>query len=255
MLTTEVSVGSINVKYLKENYLTNLTFIGPDGCELPDWWYERFLSAAASELEERTGVSVFPKTYDEKHDFVDTDYANLSFKNLRHKPIWRVLSIMAQYAENKVITIYPSEWYSVNYDFGHVHLIPSAGTYTGLQIIGTVGAFAPFAFFSRFPNFYRVKYMTGFDNDCVPAMLVDALMMMAIVKIKLIAGEFIRPVGVKSESLSIDGGSQSRSYADTTFQALIGYYQKSLFGDPSANMPGLLDVIALNYRGIPMCSA
>ena len=97
--------------------------------------------------------------------------------------------------------------------------------------------------------------MTGFDNECVPRIIVDAMMMLAAIKLKLVAGDFVRPVGVNSESISIDGGSQSRSYASTAFAGIIEQYRKTLFGDPSVkNDDGLLQLIRNNYRGIPMVS-
>jgi hypothetical protein len=78
------------------------------------------------------------------------------------------------------------------------------------------------------PNYWYVQYETGFPLDKIPADLMNLIGMLASIPLLAISGDLILQ-GMSSNSLSIDGLSQSVSAPSTgAYGARINEYRKSI---------------------------
>lgn len=91
------------------------------------------------------------------------------------------------------------------------------------------------------------------DPADFPRDVADAIAKLAVVEMLSIASDLVRPIGIASESLSIDGLSQSQSYLAPAFKQRIDRYSMDLFGPDGKDQfgrvtGGLLRTIHDYYR-------
>ena len=126
---------------------------------------------------------------------------------------------------------FPDEWIRLEEDHGQIHLVPSRGSLSQI-IIGQGGDFLTLIFggISYMPSLWEVDYTAGMDVEDIPRIIVEAIMKYAAIEVLIIASDLVRPIGVTSESISLDGGSQSMSYSQPAFDARIKKYMGDLYG-------------------------
>lgn len=131
---------------------------------------------------------------------------------------------------------YPLEWVShckksdENLFYRTVHLIPagsSSPTTSSSIIFSGITPHLGFLGLDNIPNYWTVKYATGFHNN-IPHDLIDFVGKLASIQILGILGDVLNGVGVSSQSLSFDGLSQSvatvRGGTNSLFAARITQY-------------------------------
>lgn len=242
------SLDELDVEFLKNNYLLGFEIKGPDGQPYPDSFYATRLQIALGQLEEITSVDVVKRVNEsERHDYRATEYLSYGFVQLFRFPTIRVSEIRAVFPAGNTVLIFPSNWLRVETTHSFLQIVPTGGTLT--QVAIGMGGYYPFVWSSEvMPQLWEVDYVSGFEPDAIPWMIVDAICKLAAIEIWRLVSNFVRPIGVASQSLSVDGLSQSRGFMQPAFKAVIDAYSDDLYG-PFRRGDGLIDQIRLRYVG------
>lgn len=203
----------LSVAELKEAYLFGINVRGLDGAEPPDTFFETHIRNATAWAERELEIAITPKVFDdEQHDYHLNEYKVFAFVQLNHYPIIEVTKFQARYPTDVLIFDFPLDWVKTYPLHGHVHLVPQVGTISQV-ILGQGGTYLPLIYnqLTYLPNLWHATYAAGFKDGQTPRDIVDLIAKKAAIDVLHIAGEIIRGVGVVSESLGIDGLSQSVS--------------------------------------------
>jgi hypothetical protein len=256
-----IRLSDLTPQWLKDNYLTGLVFVDHNNVEFPDSFFETHMQNAVVKLEKLCDISVLELTISkEEHDYYVTDYLNWGWLQLYKVPVKMVTAMRGVYPLGTSAVSYPNEWLQVNGEVGQITVVPRQGG-IGAMIIGQGGDFVPIVYggVSRLPNLWQLDYVAGMDPDNMPRIIVEAIAKLACMDILTVMSNLIRPIGVTSESASIDGLSQSQSYALPAFQAMMTQYQSDLYGPTGKNQEltmtsGLLKQIQNAYRPMTLAS-
>lgn len=255
-----ITLAELTPGWLKANYLTGLKFVDNLGVEYPDSVFETHMQNALVKLEKLCDITILPITISrEAHDYVVSDYMNWGWMQLYKVPVKMVTRLRGVYPVGGAIE-YPNQWIQVNGESGQINLVASTGNLGGM-IIGQGGTAMPLIYggVSHVPNLWEVDYVAGMDTDNMPRMIVEALAKLACMDLLAVFSDLTRPIGVTSESASVDGLSQSMSYAVPAFQARLQRYEADLYGpqgkDQNLTMTsGLLKQIQNAYRPMSLTS-
>lgn len=256
------SLEDLTPKYIKDNYLVGLTFVDENGKEYDDNWYLQKIAVAISRFEHYTQMTLVPaEVKDETHDYYIRDYEMFAFIQLYQYPVVARQDtpvVRAVYPTGQVVTTFPREWVKLDRMKGQIQLIPTQGTLSQV-IIGQGGSYLPIIYqgLGYLPHLFHVDYTSGFEKGTVPTFFLDGIAKLCSIELLSSVGDSVRPVGVTSQSLSIDGMSESRGFMNTpdgapVFTGRIKQYQKELFGDPQLGTHGILAEIKEFYRGLNM---
>lgn len=197
------------VATLKKRYLHGVDFKANDGTELTSKAFQFYISEAISWLEHELETTIVPTQYTETHDYRAEEYEAWSFIQLRRKPIISVDEVQFRLQKDSAFTSIPDDWIRLESHVGQIQIAPTSG---GLSSIN----FSQSAFLPRlmmitpdWPSFFRIVYTAGFERDKIPAIISHVIGMKAAIQALNIAGELILGAGIASQSLSIDGLSQS----------------------------------------------
>lgn len=253
----DMALADLTAQYLKDNYLTGLKLLIANDQELSDEWYETKLGEAIAKVEELTNVDILQRRIrGEKHDYHAHDYVQYGFLQLFRLPCLSVQEVRAEYPTGNSIQVFPSEWVRLEKAHAQVNLVPTAGSLSQV-LIGQGAGYLPliYAQVSKLPSLWSIDYMSGFDEEHIPLMLIETVCKVAVVEIFTIMSDTIYPIGVGSQSLSIDGMSQSRSFQMPAFKARVDQYRQDIgYAGSPTQRTGLLSQIRNNYLGVNLAS-
>lgn len=252
-----IKLSDLTPEWLKTNYLTGLRFVDYANKDYPDSFYETHMQNAVAKIEKLCDICILELTTTaEQHDYQLNDYMQWGFLRLYKVPVKWVTALRGVYPANTDAVSYPTEAIEVIANTGQLNIVPTAGT-LGSLIIGQGGSFVPLVHgqVSQIPNFWEVDYTAGMDYNNLPRMICEAIAKLACMDILTIMSDLARPIGVTSESVSIDGLSQSQGYQIPAFQARLKQYTSDLYGPEGKNQllamtSGLLKQIMDAYRPI-----
>lgn len=248
----EVAWTQTSVDNLKDNYLFGIDLSDPSGNPLPEGLFVHYLNSAIDYLQNLLDITISDTEFvAERHDYIRSDYQNWGFIQLSHNPVKQVKAIRMMYGNRPSIEI-PLDWVQLNKLTGQITLFPSAGSASNL-IIGQTGML--FGFQSQWdyaPSLWEVDYEAGIDekDPTMPLeLLKEALYKRASCGILNVWGDLIIGAGIASQSVSIDGISQS-----------IGTTQSAMYGGASARVDaytkdlteGILPVLRQRFGGMRM---
>ena len=256
-----IKLADLTPAWLKANYLTGLKFVDACNIEYPDSVFETHMQNALVKLEKLCDITILPLTISkEAHDYHVTDYLSWGWLQLYKVPVKMVTALRGVFPLGTNAVVYPNEWISVNGESGQINVVPAAGG-IGAMIIGQGGDFIPILYggVSHIPNLWEVDYVAGMDTDDMPRMIVEALAKLACMDLLAIFSDLTRPIGVTSESASIDGLSQSMGYTVPAFQGRLQRYEADLYGPQGKQQDltmtsGLLKQIQNAYRPMTLAS-
>lgn len=257
-----IKLSELTPEWLQKNYLTGLSFVDAQNRPFPDTFFETHMQNAVRRLEKLCDISILELTINsEEHDYHGSDYMDWGWLQLYKVPVRSVSQLRGVFPPNTNVITFPNEWIQIRGESGQLNVVPNQGA-IGAFVIGQGGDFLPLIYgggVTKVPNLWQVDYVAGMNPDDMPRMIVEAIAKLASIDILRIMSDLARPIGVTSESASIDGLSQSMSYQLPAFQARIQGYLEDLYGptgkDQSATMTsGLLKQIYDAYRPINMVS-
>lgn len=261
-----IALADITPKYLRDNYLTGLVLL-VSGVPMADPIYEEKLNNALSRVQDLTMVDIVPRVIvAEEHDYHANDYLRFAYVKVNRRPVRSVQQVRAVYPTGQSIQTFPNEWVKLDPNGGQINLVPTAGTLSQV-IIGQGGDFLPLIYgaVQYMPHLWQIDYTSGLCDGTsdIPRTVAEAICKMACIELLQVASDTIRPPGQTSNSLSVDGLSQSRGYNSPAFKARLDAYRADLGlpMNPSAFSggqvelaPGLLRQLRDTYFGIELTS-
>lgn len=242
----------LSVEKVKKNYLFGIDLSDAHGNPLPESLFTHYINSAVEYIQNLLDIVIAPTEVNaERHDYVRSDYQNWGFIQLHHKPIREVKAVRLMYGNRTAIEI-PNDWLQVDKLTGQVTLFPSAGSASNL-IIGQTGMIMGLSSMWQFaPRMWEVDYVAGIDetDKTMPvALLEEAINKRASCGILSVWGDLIIGAGIASQSVSIDGISQS-----------IGTTQSAMYGGASARIDSytkdlkstILPALTKKFMGIRM---
>ncbi len=236
----------LTVDELKRRYLYGVSFIDRSGNEIDPVVFEDSITEAISEIEHELNLTITPTKYTEYKDYDINDYRNFSFLQLDHRPTISVDTVSLQLIKGENLVSFPPEWIRLYNAGSQVQITPTSGSVSGF-IIGNSGYLPVIYGVTRnFPQMIEVVYNAGFEQDKIPKIINTLIGLYASIPLLIMAGDLVLGAGIASETISLDGLSQSVSGTNNgkynAYGARITSYQDRI--------KKLADVVEKYYKGI-----
>lgn len=240
----------LSVDELKVNYLSGVDLTVDDGTPFPDSLFEWYIKSAVSYAETKLLMPLRPTRYeDETHDYFARDYNSYMFVQLDKSPVIEVEGIrMVMPGENRTTggRLFSGDDLYIEKESGQVNIIPGDGNSLVLGARSRGWAKQDFI-----PQVFHAAYTAGFESGKCPALIRDFVGRYAAFGPLNIAGDLLGGAGVASQSISIDGLSQS--IATTSSPSFSGYGARLL--NYAKDLKIMEKTILAYYRGIRMVAA
>lgn len=250
----------MDVERLKNTYLFGVHVTdASDGQELPEEAYQKFLDDAISFMEHFLDISIAPvRGFQEFIDYRRNEYVDFGYMELSNYPVQNIQAIdLVYYRDNDNTPIVaqniPNNWIRLDNHSGVIRLMPSTRFPAPLQVDGGTAFYPELLGAAIIPHAWRITYDYGFGSGEVPVLLNTAIGMMASIMTLIPAGHLILGAGIASNSISLDGLSQSinttQSAENSGFSATMGDYKKLLFGATKDDPFAILKILKNYYKG------
>jgi hypothetical protein len=249
----------ITVDKLKATYLFGVTAYDENGNSISDETIQTFIDQAISVLEHDLDITVKPTFIEEHKDYFAQDYWDWGYMQLNRIPVIELLDLSVVYLrdQNTLETVLdiPQEWIRLEPETGIIRLVPN-NRFPGRLQVDASGAFFPELFrrYSTVPDLWVARYIHGFKEGQIPALLNAAIGMLASIFYMNIAGDLIIGAGIAGTSISLDGLSQSiqttASAENHGYSAKVKDYKRLLFGDNQNDKPNsIVEILRKFYKG------
>lgn len=203
---------------IRETYLFGIPVCTTDGRKISSQAIMQAIRSAQDKFERVFSIKLQKEVIEESRDFIREDFNNWGFVKVTY-PI-RYIDWLKGYINEACQVDYPHEWLVIKRteavaQFRNLYLIPNSNSVHGAKMnqnsIIYNGISPHLGWFgqTRIPNYWRTKYITGWDADEIPADLFDAICKLATINALLIIGSYLYGVGISSLSVSLDGVSQN----------------------------------------------
>lgn len=210
---------TITFDYVRRTYLFGIPLKAADGSEMTNSALRGYLDSAVAEIERELQLKLSQQTIEESVDFYYEDWRNWNFVKTTY-PVNKPFLLEGWAGSVRQIS-YPQNWLSSRKSsegsfFRQISLIP-AGPSDGLNtnnniVYSGIIPYSGFQGYGTIPNYWRVRYCTGFTKNSIPQDILDATSLLCAIKVMFAVGNVLIGAGVTSKSLSIDGLSQSVGY-------------------------------------------
>lgn len=182
---------------------------------LSDEAIQFYIDTAISQIEHMLDLYISPVKFSEKHDYRRAEFTwSHAYLKVDHPNVLHVSKVELSFSnsrDNKGFVSFPLE---------HVHVMPQEGVIQLVPAFGTslsgflLSAFSGTQFHAlramgvtNFPGGYRIEYTAGFEDGKVPALIVQAIEILAAKNVLSTLGPILFPQ--TSVSIGIDGTHQS----------------------------------------------
>ena len=218
-----------------------------DGNELEESVIEDWIVRATAWLETELHICILPTEIEETHDYYLNDYTQFCYVQLYQYPVISVSSFKASYAGQDIMT-FPQNWIRVYKSTGQLQLVPTTGNLAQVLLGQGSGVLLPLLTtrLASMPHLFDVVYTAGFEEGKIPADICDLIAMKTCIGILNILGDILLGAGIASQSVSIDGLSESigttQSAENSAYSARIRQFERQI----KAQLPNL----RAKYKGI-----
>ena len=237
---------------ITDDYLFGIPLVDDDGNALPGTVIESWLERATAAVETELIIKIAPTPISETHDYYIDEYSEFCYLQLYNYPLISVESLVASYAGQDIMT-FPANWIRVYKETGQLQLVPTTGSLSQVLLGQGSGMLLPLITnrLSHMPHLFNVQYTAGFAPGTVPADICDIICMKACIGLLNILGDILLGAGIASQSVSIDGLSESiattQSAENSAYSARIRQYERQI----KAQMPNL----RAKYKGLRLAVA
>ena len=218
-----INCSGFNTADLVQNYFFGISLVDQSGNAFPKALIASYLNGAISWAEQLFDISLTKKTIEEEfHDYERSDYMNWGYIQAYKRPIIAVNKLSLMYGTQPSFEV-PLDWLKVDKKGGKIQMFPAQGSANSL-IIGQSGII--FGLQQRWgyaPQMWKLNYEAGLEDTDIPENLKIVVYKKAAIDIFTVWGDLILGAGIASQSISIDGLSQS-----------IGTTQSAMYGGASA---------------------
>lgn len=230
----------ISPSELRENYLFGIPVCTSDGRKLSAQTIKQHISAAQKRIETLFSIKLNRQVICESKDFNRQEWLVWNFVKSTY-PVARPINLFGFINAVRQVT-YPAEWISIKHSeavaaWRNVYIIPNTDSEHGVNINNQGLIFngvLPFTLYQGkeyIPNYWHLKYITGWRAGEVPDDLADLVSKWAAINVLAIIGSYLYGVQLASYSVSLDGVSQSfplRSGKYGTFSDRIELYKDDI---------------------------
>lgn len=243
----------VSASELASRYFFGIPIVDQSGNAMQDTDLEFFIKAAAEEVEGFLNLKLSKQIIEESFDYYRDDYQYWGFMPVSYpcrKP-FRLIGLLGDVEQIE----FPSNWLSVkrtNDGIGFardIKLVPTAGTtvnqstvYSG--ITPNVGWWGQ----RSIPNYWTAIYCTSLDR--IPEDILDAIGKLAAINVFHQLGDIILGAGIASQSIGIDGLSQSIATTSSATNAGYGARITGYLSDLKLAFPKLKE----KYDGFELMS-
>lgn len=216
------------------------------GQRISDQFYKDKILQVQREVENMYGIKLFKQTIFETKDFVREEFMNWGFIRTSwqiNEPCRLRGSITSDRDGNGVGLTYPKEWLSVkrsnsndNQYWKQLQILPNGHSMASFDNLVLMSS-QYFTFYGAriIPNYWKIWYITGFDR--IPDELINLIGIKVAINVlpqlEMIVGNTASTFGSASNSLSLDGLSQSssRMQGGNIFKGRLDQYIKQYATD------------------------
>ena len=236
---------------LLETYFYGIKITDNDGKAMSDSMLRFYIQSATEEVEKALDLKILPQVIKEDQDFWLQDWKAWGYIRFTY-PVKKAFKLDGFI--NDVIQItYPTEWLSArattdgNLYYRNMYLVPTNGAATTNSVVFS-GITPHLGFFGnkQIPNYWKGTYCTGFDKT--PKDLQNYIGKLAAINVFHILGDIIIGAGIASQSIGIDGLSQSISTTSSATNAGYGARITGYLADMKRQWPA----IKAFYKGFTM---
>ncbi len=250
----------MTVSELKNIYLFGVDLTDDDGNEYPDIVYEWSINYGIDWLQHELDIRIRPEQITERYDYYCRDYLEWVFIRLRNAPIIDDLvgvdlaqrqddltRVKIMWPSNTVVLEFDQQWISIRADMGQLNIVPTAGTMSQF-LFSAGGSFLPLIAGGNdfIPNLFEVTYTAGFAEGAVPMALREMIGKKASFGPLNLAGDLLGGAGIASQSIGIDGLSQSFNTTSSATNAGYGARLRQYEREIKQAMPALKKF----YKGV-----
>jgi len=241
----------LSVSELKSRYFFGIPVVAPDGSLMSDEDIEFYIEAAISDMNTKLDLIIPLTVIEQNGKFLRENYSEWGFIKANY-PVVCVYKVDGFVGKVRQVT-YPKEWFSIKKSNDglfdrRISIVPNQGVGGTIVDHNSIfsGSYPNLGYFGQrnIPDYWYLTYLTGFKD--IPADLAKAIGYMASIPIYTSLGNLVIGAGIASQSLSLDGLSQSisttSSAENSAYSATIGDYQTQL----KSIMPTLIN----KYKGI-----
>lgn len=208
----------INASELMENYLFGIPVCTTDGRKLSAQAIKKQISAAQQRIETLFSIKLNRQVIEESKDFVRQEWNTWGYVKSTYPVAYP--DNMKGFINDACQVNYPKEWLSIKKNenvavWRNVHVIPNSSSDKGAEMsqhsIIYNGVYPHLGWFGKnyIPNYWRLKYITGWNAEDVPEDLMDLINKIAAINVLCIIGSYLYGVAMSSLSVSLDGVSQN----------------------------------------------
>jgi hypothetical protein len=219
-------------------YFFSVGFDSKDGSRIDDNVTRMYIRQAQLEIEKYLDIKLFPKLVTETLDYHRDDFSN-GFPTMQCSYPVRVPRSLLGYLNGVEQIVYPEEWLTSKTTNVGAHkrllsVVPNGSVVNGDAgvILTGVSSYYGLRSYDRVPNYWTVQYETGLDVFNFPEDILQLVGLLASIPLFAIAGDIILGAGIASQSLGVDGLSQSISTTSSATNAGYGSrvieYRKSV---------------------------
>lgn len=244
----EPALQVISIEELKDLYLFGVDLTRDDGTPYSNAMFTHYIKSAVDWLEKQLQLPIIPRRYvEECHDYYQPDYNKYIWLKLLNSPVMGVEECKLVLPGEQVVKVFEQNWLHLERFDGQLQMVPGTGT-AGTILLGASGAWLPFIYGNNkfIPDAFRVTYEAGFGRpsnpnavgrpdpelDYFPSNIKHCVGMIASLGPFNVAGDMIAGAGIASQSIGIDGLSQSVSTTSSATNAGYGariiQYQKDI---------------------------
>jgi hypothetical protein len=242
----------ISPKELRDIYMFGVNIRNENGVSLDDEAIKFHILTAQKEIENYLALKLKRQVITESKTFYGDDFRRWGYIPLTYQ-IECPISLIGFFNRTKQIE-YPQQWLSVKRSSietditRNMYLVPSGNGTTHSQALTLSGIIPQLGYlgWKDIPNYWDISYVTGFKK--VPQDIVNAVGKLASMQLFHIAGDLIIGAGIASQSISIDGLSQSINTTSSATNAGYGARVTAYSGELKRELPRMKDF----YKGFTM---
>lgn len=200
-------------------YLYGITIQAGDGTAFSNESMRFYIESAQKEVENFFNLKLMRQfIFQEKLTFYRADYWQSFPVLFTNYPVNEAISLTGRFNNLEQIS-YPTQWLTTHQNSYGLHkrrvsIVPTGSavaTANAEVILSGLTTQLGSQHFRMIPDYWELQYITGFDIDKMPMDLINLTGKLACFGPLGIAGDLILGAGVASQSLSVDGLSQSIS--------------------------------------------
>lgn len=245
----------INGRELLTLYFYGIGIVNQQGTGISTVALETYIRAAQDEIERYLTIKFFKESIEEKSDYYRDEFRGTGY--IKTKYTVNTPLLLQGYIGDYLQLEYPKEWLTQNTVGGlgnarQIVVVPNSNVNTvsinAALFAGSIIPYLGLVNSRAIGSYWHVTYVTGFGCDNMPYDLLDVVGKYASMRVFNLLGDIVIGAGIASQSLSIDGLSQSIQTTSSAENAAYSARIKQYIVEIKATM----DRLKGTYKGITL---